>query len=217
MRRDLYQSITDQIVSELEKGVRPWHKPWSGGNLDGRAVLPLRHNGIAYRGVNILALWMAALANGYRSPTIQQMTLGATGDGRLTAVRHVTTSHTSMFDEFVEPCGLMTEMMYSCPNVEVSHRIVRVNVGTPTFTRAPGEASGSFALESAMDELAYELKIDPIQLRERNHADYDEHEGHPWSSKSLREAYKLGAERFGWTKRNPMPRSIRTCSLAVQY
>lgn len=156
-------------------------------------------------------------SNGHRSPTIQHMTLGVTRDGRLTAVRHATTSHTSMFDEFVEPCGLMTEMMYSCPNVEVSHRIARVNVGTPTFTRAPGEASGSFALESAMDELAYELKIDPIQLRDRNYADRDEHEGHPWSSKSLRQAYKLGAERFGWAKRNPTPRSMRDGRWLIGY
>ena len=156
-------------------------------------------------------------STGYRAPTLQRITLGATRAGKLTAIRHATTMHTSMFDDFVEPCGLMTRMMYSCPNVEVSHRLVRMNVGTPTFTRAPGEASGSFALESAIDELAYELKIDPIDLRNRNHADRDEHKNHPWSSKSLREAYRLGAERFGWARRNPAPRSMRDGRYLIGY
>lgn len=156
-------------------------------------------------------------STGHRAPTLQRITLGATRAGKLTAIRHATTLHTSMFDDFVEPCGLMTQMMYSCPNVEVSHRLVRCNVGTPTFTRAPGEATGSFALESAMDELAYELKIDPIELRNRNHADRDESHNHPWSSKSLREAYRLGAERFGWARRNPAPRSMRDGRYLIGY
>jgi xanthine dehydrogenase YagR molybdenum-binding subunit len=154
---------------------------------------------------------------GHRAPTSQQITLGATRAGKLTAIRHATTSHTSMFDDFVEPCGLMTRMMYSCPNVEVSHRLVRANVGTPTFTRAPGEASGSFALESAIDELAYALNLDPIELRNRNYAERDEHENHPWSSKSLRETYRLGAERFGWSRRNPVPRSMRDGRYLIGY
>ena len=100
-------------------------------------------------------------------------------------------------------------MIYACPNVETSQRLVSLNTGTPTFMRAPGEASGSFALESAMDELAYALKIDPIELRLRNYADIDPDKGLPWSSKSLKECYKLGAERFGWQQRNPAPRSMR--------
>ena len=98
-------------------------------------------------------------------------------------------------------------MSYACPNVVTTHRLVSLNTGTPTFMRAPGEASGSFALESAMDELAYALKIDPIELRLRNYADIDPDKGLPWSSKSLKECYKLGAERFGWQQRNPTPRS----------
>ena len=154
---------------------------------------------------------------GHRAPTIQQITLGATQAGKLTAIRHATTSHTSMFDDFVEPCGSMTQIMYSCPNVEVSHRLIRANVGTPTFMRAPGEASGSFALESAIDELAYKLKLDPIEFRNRNYAERDEHENRPWSSKSLRETYRLGAERFGWTRRNPVPRSMRDGRYLIGY
>jgi xanthine dehydrogenase YagR molybdenum-binding subunit len=93
--------------------------------------------------------------------------------------------------------------------VHTSHHLVRLNVGTPTFMRAPGEATGTFALESALDELSFMLGMDPIALRLRNHADADPESGKPWSSKSLRACYSLGAERFGWSTRNPLPRSMR--------
>jgi len=146
---------------------------------------------------------------GFRPQTIQQVALGATREGKLTALRHAGTSLTSTFDEFMEPVAKTARMIYACPNIETSHRLVRLNVGTPTYMRAPGEASGSFALESAMDELADALKIDPIELRLRNYALVDPDKGLPWSSKSLKECYKLGAERFGWHKRNPTPRSMR--------
>ncbi|MBP5973847.1 xanthine dehydrogenase family protein molybdopterin-binding subunit [Brasilonema sp. CT11] len=146
---------------------------------------------------------------GFRPETIQQVSLGATRDGKLTALRHSGTSQTSTFDEFIEPVGKSARMIYACPNIETSHRLVQLDQGTPTFMRAPGEASGSFALESAMDELAYKLNIDPIELRLRNYAEVDPSKNLPWSSKSLRECYKVGAERFGWQKRNPKPRSMQ--------
>jgi xanthine dehydrogenase YagR molybdenum-binding subunit len=146
---------------------------------------------------------------GFRPETIQQVSLGATREGKLTALRHSGTSQTSTFDEFIEPVGKSARMIYACPNIETSHRLVQIDQGTPTFMRAPGEASGSFALESAMDELAYALKIDPVELRLRNYAEVDPTKKLPWSSKSLRECYKVGAERFGWQKRNPTPRSMR--------
>jgi xanthine dehydrogenase YagR molybdenum-binding subunit len=100
-------------------------------------------------------------------------------------------------------------VLYACPNVQTSHHLVRLNVGTPTFMRAPGEATGTFALESALDELSYELGMDPIALRLKNHAEADPESGKPWSSKSLRACYALGAERFGWSHRDPLPRSMR--------
>ncbi|MEH2039708.1 xanthine dehydrogenase family protein molybdopterin-binding subunit [Nostoc sp.] len=146
---------------------------------------------------------------GFRPETIQQVSLGATRDGKLTALRHAGTSQTSTFDEFIEPVGKSARMLYASPNIETSHRLVKVDQGTPTYMRAPGEASGSFALESAMDELAYALNIDPVELRLRNYAEVDPSKGLPWSSKSLRECYKLGGEKFGWQKRNPQPRSMR--------
>lgn len=128
---------------------------------------------------------------------------------KLLAVRHLTTNDTSTYSNFVEPCGLTTRSLYSCPHVEVHHRVVRLNANPPTFMRAPGEASGSFALESAMDELAYQAGIDPLELRLRSYAETDENRGTPYSSKYLRECYQQAAERFGWPRRNREPRSMR--------
>ncbi|GAA6621035.1 xanthine dehydrogenase family protein molybdopterin-binding subunit [Scytonema sp. NUACC26] len=146
---------------------------------------------------------------GHRPRTIQQIVLGAKPNGELTAIQHITTSQTSEVDEHVEPCGLTTRILYASPNLEVKHNLVQVNTGTPTAMRAPGEAPCTFALESAMDELAYALEIDPVQLRLINHADVNPQTGKPWSSKYLKDCYRMGAERFGWSRRNPTPGSMR--------
>ncbi|MBD2084166.1 xanthine dehydrogenase family protein molybdopterin-binding subunit [Coleofasciculus sp. FACHB-542] len=146
---------------------------------------------------------------GHRAETEQQVALGATRDGRLTAIAHRGISHTSTFEEFLEPYTVGTHMMYATPNLQAKQSLVRLNKGTPTFMRAPGESPGMFALESAMDELAYALKLDPIELRLRNHADTDPSNNLPWSSKSLKECYQLGAEKFGWSRRTPEPGSMR--------
>jgi len=159
---------------------------------------------------------MATLA-GHRPEAVQAVALGATKDGKLTALRHATTSTTSPLAAFVEPCGTLSKHLYSCPTVDVSHRVVRLNRSSPVFMRAPGEAAGTFALESAMDELANALGLDPVDLRLRNHADRDEEKGRPWSSKHLRECYRRGAERFGWAKRDPKPRSMRDGRLLVGW
>lgn len=146
---------------------------------------------------------------GHRAETEQKVMLGAKRDGRLSAIQHTGISHTSTFDEFVEPFTIASHMLYACPNMQCSQRLVPLDKGTPTWMRAPGETPGTFALESAMDELAYALKIDPIELRLRNHADTDPDKNLPWSSKSLKECYRLAAEKFGWSRRNPEPRSMR--------
>jgi xanthine dehydrogenase YagR molybdenum-binding subunit len=146
---------------------------------------------------------------GGRPYTVQYVTLGATRDGTFTAIRHDTKASTSMIEDWLESAGLATRILYECPNVETNHHLVKLNVGTPTFMRAPGEAPGLFALESAIDELAYALDMDPIALRLKNHADTDPESGKPWSSKSLEACYTLGAERFGWSRRQPMPHSMR--------
>jgi xanthine dehydrogenase YagR molybdenum-binding subunit len=155
---------------------------------------------------------------GHRPPTRQTIALAARKDGKLTAVRHQTLQPTSTTTEFIEPCGSTTsKMLYSCENVAVPHQLVKVNVGPPTPMRAPGDCPGSFAIESAMDELAYELGMDPLELRLRNYAEMDESEKKPWSSKNLKECYQRGAEMFGWKKRDPKPGSMKDGDLLVGW
>ncbi|MGE5524086.1 MAG: xanthine dehydrogenase family protein molybdopterin-binding subunit, partial [Rhodospirillaceae bacterium] len=154
---------------------------------------------------------------GGRPCTEQRIALGATQDGRLQAVRHDVVSHTSVMEDFAEPCASPTRELYACDNLATSHRLVPLNVGVPTFQRAPGESTGTFALESAMDELAYRIGIDPLELRLRNYADTQPGEKKPWSSKKLREAYAEGAQRFGWARRTPQPRSMKDGHLLIGW
>lgn len=154
---------------------------------------------------------------GARPYTVQHVALGARKDGALTAVRHDSASSTSTFEDWLEPSTLQTRMLYATPSIATSQALVKLNTGTPTFNRAPGEASGTFALECAMDELAVKLNMDPIALRLRNYADADPESGKPWSSKSLRECYARGAEAFGWSKRNSRAAAIRDGDVLVGY
>jgi xanthine dehydrogenase YagR molybdenum-binding subunit len=154
---------------------------------------------------------------GHRSETQQKVSLGASRDGKLSVIKHDTLVQTSTMDEFVEPCGTTTQFLYSCPHVGITHRAVRVNIATPTPMRAPGENPGLFALESALDELAYTLNIDPVQLRLINHADKNEHTTLPWSSKYLKECYQVAGEQFGWSKRDPQPGSMRDGNYLVGW
>lgn len=164
-----------------------------------------------------LSVWRPQMwgSVGYRSPTIQRVAIAANNDGSIVSTIHETQSQTSQVDEFVESSGLLTTMLYTSPNLLVSHRVTKLNVGTPTYMRAPGESSGSFALESAMDELAYALDIDPIELRLKNYAETDQDAKLPYSSKSLRECYAQGATAFGWSARTMKPRSMREGRMLV--
>ncbi len=150
-------------------------------------------------------------SNGYRPRTIQTLRLAAAADGALLSLRHDGISQTSppVLGEFTEAVALGSEMLYACPNLAVTHRVVAVNASLPTFMRAPGEASGSFALESAMDELAAALRLDPLALRLRNYAERDAHADKPFASKRLRACYAAGAEAFGWQHRPLAPRTLR--------
>src|ERR1051326_5406285 len=146
---------------------------------------------------------------GQRARTEQRVSIGADKNGKLIGLRHATTTHTSPTHDYTEPCGNMSRLLYSSPNVEVSHRLVSLNLTTPCPMRAPGETPGVYALECAMDELALEIDIDPVEFRLRNYAELDEYKNRPWSSKKLRECYQRGAEKFGWSKRNKKPGSTR--------
>ena len=154
---------------------------------------------------------------GYRPPTRQHVALGADKDGKLLAIVHEVISPTSTFEDWMESSATVTRMLYACPNVATSHRLVKLNLGTPTFMRAPGLSTGSFALESALDELAVALNMDPVELRLRNYAETEPESGKPWSSKKLRDCYRDAADRFGWAKRNPQVGSMRDGNKLIGY
>jgi xanthine dehydrogenase YagR molybdenum-binding subunit len=155
---------------------------------------------------------------GYRSRTIQRISLAAEKDGRLTAIIHDCTSQAPPWkDQWAEPATTPTRMLYACPNLRTSQKLVPVNANTPTQMRAPGLATGTFALEVAMDELAAAAGIDPVELRLINYAEKDPGTGLPWSSKALRECYEQGAARFGWRERNPKIASMRDGERLVGY
>ncbi|HMC15794.1 MAG TPA: xanthine dehydrogenase family protein molybdopterin-binding subunit [Albitalea sp.] len=154
---------------------------------------------------------------GGRPRTEQRITLGANPNGSLIAVRHDVVSHTSFMEDFSEPSAMPTRSLYACPNGATTHRLAQLAVGVPTFQRAPGESTGTFALESAMDELAYQLGIDPLELRLRNYAEVEPSTGKPWSSKMLRQCYAHAAQRFGWARRPMAPRSQRDGRLLVGW
>ncbi len=146
---------------------------------------------------------------GYRTPTIQRMRLGADADGRLTAIAHDVLEQTSTIREFAEQTAVPTRMMYAGENRRTTHRLTRLDVPTPSWMRAPGECPGMYALESAMDELAAACGIDPVQLRIRNEPEIDPETGNRFSSRNLVACLEEGARRFGWSERDPRPRSGR--------
>jgi xanthine dehydrogenase YagR molybdenum-binding subunit len=155
---------------------------------------------------------------GHRTPTFQTIALGATRNGKLQAIRHHSEMLTSPVGDWVETCGLgSTNVLYDAPAIEFDHIVHVVNISQPSFMRAPGECPGTYALECAMDELAYALKMDPLKLRQTNNSPNHPIRGVPWSTKHLAEGYQLGAEKFGWSKRNHAPHSMRDGGLLVGW
>ena len=154
---------------------------------------------------------------GQRAATRQTLALGATRAGKITALQHDTQTHSSLSSGFTEPCARLTRMMYAVPNIGFTHQLSHLNLPSPCPMRGPGETVGSWALECAMDELATELNIDPVELRLRNYADKNPETGKPWSSKNLRQCYARGKELIGWDQRNPKPRSMREGTQLIGY
>ena len=146
---------------------------------------------------------------GHRGATRQHLRLGLDAEGRLTALEHHALATTSSFDDFIEPAANASHNLYASPAISTRHSAVRVDIGTPGPMRAPGEASGSAALECALDEAAVACGIDPLELRLRNYAETDPATGRPYSAKALRECYAQGAQRFGWAGRPLAPRQMR--------
>lgn len=154
---------------------------------------------------------------GYRPYTLQKVALGAGKDGKLLGISHESYGKTSMYEEFTENILQMTRMMYDVPNIDTKYRIVPLNVSTPAPMRGPGEATGSFALECALDELSYKIGMDPIALRLANYADKDPDNQLPWSSNYLKECYELGAEKIGWNKRKAEAGTVQDGEWKVGY
>jgi xanthine dehydrogenase YagR molybdenum-binding subunit len=146
---------------------------------------------------------------GHRSASRQRLRIGIDGDGLLTAIDHHAKIASSTFDNFFEPAADASHTLYASPAIATSHEAVRVDTGTPLFMRAPGEATGSIALESAIDEAAWACEMDPLAFRIKNYAEVEPISGKPFSSKALRECYAQGAERFGWSKRPLAPKQMR--------
>lgn len=154
---------------------------------------------------------------GYRPYTVQKIGIGADVNGKLVGLSHEAHSITSMYEEFNEASVNVSRSLYDCPNVTTRYKVFPFNVSTPTWMRGPGETTGCFALESAIDELSYALNIDPIELRLLNYAETDPESKKPYSSKFLKEAYQLGADKIGWSNRNPKPASMKEGDWLVGY
>ena len=146
---------------------------------------------------------------GYRPATIERVALGASTDGTLQAITHEAIAMTSQYEDFSRNDTSWSALLYKSANANYEHKLARLDVPTPCDMRAPGAATGVYALECAMDELAVALKLDPVELRLRCYSDSDQNNDVPFTSKQLKACYRKGAEAFGWARRIPEPRSMR--------
>ncbi|WP_069173832.1 xanthine dehydrogenase family protein molybdopterin-binding subunit [Streptomyces griseus] len=169
------------------------------------AAMATRHTGRPVQ-LSVPRRFMPALV-GHRAPTVQRVRIGADRDGVISALAHEIATHTSTVKEFVEQAAVPARVMYSSPHSRTVHRVVPLDVPSPSWMRAPGEASGMYALESAMDELACALGLDPVELRLRNEPADEPDSGRPFSSRNLTACLDEGARRFGWYDRDPAPAS----------
>lgn len=154
---------------------------------------------------------------GYRPQSWQRMTMGADATGKLIGIKHEAIAQTSDFEEFGENIVGLSRVLYACPNIETNFKITALNVNTPLWMRAPGEVTGAFALETAIDELAEQAKIDPLQFRLINFAEKHPESDLPWSSNFLKECYEIASKRIGWDKRLTTPKSNRLGEYWVGY
>lgn len=191
--------VSPYVGGAFGSGLRPQHQVV----LATLAALELK------RPVRVVLTRRQMYGLGYRPMTVERVALGASPDGTLSAVMHEAVAVTSRYEDFSRNDTGWAEQLYKSPNSRLSHELVHLDVSTPCDMRAPGAASGVCALECAMDELAVALKLDPIELRLKSYSDRDQSEDLPYTSKQLRECYARGAETFGWSRRNPAPRSMR--------
>lgn len=187
-------------------------------NLERHVIMAVMASKMIGRPVQVTVTRHQMFTNtGLRQHNEQKMRLGAKKDGTLTALAHETLSHTSITQEYQEPCGTVSKMLYKVDNNFVTHRLIPMNIQTPFAMRAPGEATGSFALESAMDEMAWKLKMDPIEFRVKNDTQTDLSKNRPFSSRLLIECLRIGADKFGWGNRKNEPRTNRDGNWLIGY
>ncbi|SFV16566.1 xanthine dehydrogenase YagR molybdenum-binding subunit [Methylobacterium sp. 174MFSha1.1] len=199
LKPDDVRVITPYVGGGFGSGLRPQYQLY----LAVSAALDLK------RSVRVVLTRDQMFTFGYRPETYQTVALGADQDGRLQALTHDAVAGTSTFEDYQEAVVNWSGLLYHCPNVTLDYKLAKIDTYTPSDMRAPGAVTGIFALECAMDELAYATGVDPLELRLRNYAERDEGEGKEFTSKALRAAYEQGASRFGWSKRRAEPRSMR--------
>lgn len=199
MKSDDVRVVSPFVGGAFGSGLRPQYQ----AVLAGLGALALE------RSVRLMLTRRQMHGLGYRPATIERLALGATAGGTLEAITHEAIAMTSQFEEFSRNDTGWSGLLYQCAHAKHVHKLARLDFPTSSDMRAPGAATGVYALECAMDELAVALKLDPLELRLRCYSDRDQNEDVPYTSKNLRECYRQGAEAFGWRKRNPEPRSMR--------
>ncbi|MCP9494691.1 MAG: xanthine dehydrogenase family protein molybdopterin-binding subunit [Pyrinomonadaceae bacterium MAG19_C2-C3] len=198
-KQDDVRVISSYIGGAFGSGLRPQYQLFL-------AVLAARE---LKRSVRVTLTRQQMFTFGYRPDTIQRLALGATADGTLEAFMHDALANTSQFEDFQEDDVNWSGLLYKCANTKFTYKLAQLDLYTPIDMRAPGGATGMYAIEAAMDELAYKTGVDPIELRLKNYSEKDQNKDKPYSSKELRECYRQAAEKFGWSKRTSEPRSMR--------
>ncbi|WP_299990840.1 xanthine dehydrogenase family protein molybdopterin-binding subunit [uncultured Pontibacter sp.] len=199
MSQDEVRVISPFVGGAFGSGLRPQYQLFL-------AVLAARE---LQRSVRVVMTRQQMFSFGHRPKTLQRFKLGADADGKLQALQQEVYGETSRFEDYSEDVVLWPGVLYPCDNTKLTHKLVGLDVYTPLDMRAPGGTTGIFALECAIDELAYKAGIDPLEFRKKNYSEKDQNEDKPFSSKELRECYRQGAEKFGWSKRKMEPRSMK--------
>jgi xanthine dehydrogenase YagR molybdenum-binding subunit len=207
MKPDNVRVVSPYVGGAFGSGLRPQYQ----------AVLAVLGARALQRSVRLVLTRQQMYTLGYRPESIERVALGAKADGALDAITHDVIAMTSQYEDFARNDTGWSGALYTCANTKYSHRLAKLDVSTPADMRAPGAATGVYALECAMDELAVALKMDPLELRLRNYSDRQQDEDAPYTSKELRECYRQGADAFGWSKRNAEPRSMREGSELVGW
>ncbi len=207
MKSDDIRVISPFVGGAFGSGLRPQYQ----------VVLAVLGARALERSVRLVLTRQQMYGLGYRPATIERLALGATAGGTLDAIVHEAIAITSQYEDFSRNDTGWSGQLYKSATAKYVHRLARLDLPTPSDMRAPGAATGVYALECAMDELAVALKLDPVELRLRCYSDRDQHDDIPYTSKKLRECYRQGAAAFGWDKRNAAPRSMRDGSELVGW